>query len=168
MIKKSLLIIGYGEYGRLVAELARDCGYEKIAALDDNASDALDKIDNYRKYKDDYDDFVVAIGNPETRKALVNRIRDTYRLATLIHSTAVISKDSTIEAGCIIEPYVVIHRCATIKESCIINAGAVINHDSTVHPYSHIGCNAVVGARAVVPENTKVEHCQWYDFLWAT
>ena len=51
---KTLLIIGYGEYGHVVEELAADCGYGKISALDDNASDALDTIDNFAKYKDEY------------------------------------------------------------------------------------------------------------------
>ena len=159
---KTLLIIGYGEYGHVVEELAADCGYEKIAALDDNACDALDTIDNIAKYKDEYDDFVVAIGNPKIRKNMAAKLGETYRLATLIHPTAVISKNAIIEPGCIIEPYAVIHRCAIVGEACIVNAGAVINHDSTVGACSHIGCNAVVGARAVVPECTKVEHCQWY------
>ncbi|MBE5912253.1 PglD-related sugar-binding protein [Pseudobutyrivibrio sp.] len=159
---KSILIMGYGQYGHLVEELAADCGYDKIAALDDAADDALDTIDNFAKYQNQFDDFIVAIGNPASRRAVVDKVRGTFNLTTLIHPTAVISKSAVIEPGCIIEPYVVVHTSAVVKESCLINAGAVINHDSTVEAYSHVGCNAVVGARALVPEGTKVEHCEWY------
>ena len=159
---KSILIIGYGQYGHLVEELAKDCGYDKIAALDDNAADALDTIENCDKYVGGYDDFIVAVGNPQLREKLTSRLEGKYHLATLIHPTAVISKNAEIGAGCIIEPYVVVHRATVLGKACIVNAGAVINHDSVVGVFSHVGCNAVVAARAQVPKGTKVEHCQWY------
>lgn len=124
---------------------------------------ALD-IDNFEKYRSDYDDYIVAIGNPVVREAVVNRVQDAYNLATLIHLTAIISKNAEINEGCIIEHYVVVHRNAIVGKSCLVNAGAVINHDSTVEAFSHVGCNAVVGARAVVPNGTKVQHCEWYCF----
>ncbi len=159
---KSLLIIGYGQYGRVVEEIAIDCGYEKIAFLDDTAPDALDVIDNFKKYQSEYDDFVVAIGNPNVRKLLVGKLERTYNLVTLIHPTAVVSKVADIALGCIIEPQVVIHRNAIIGKACIVNAGAVLNHDCKVEGYVQIGCNAVVGARETVLEGMKVNHCQWY------
>ena len=161
--QKSLLIIGYGEYGHLVEEMAKECGYSKIAALDDNAEDAMDTISSIEKYKNVYTDFVVAIGNPDSRKEIAERIAKDMNQATLIHPKATISKDATIEQGCIIEQNVVVHRGTTIKQATIINAGAVINHDSTVGEYSQIGCNAVVAARAQVPPNTKVMHCQCFN-----
>ena len=142
--------------------MAADCGYDKIAALVDAADDALDTIDNFVKYQNQFDDFIVAIGNPASRRAVVEKVRGAFNLATLIHPMAVISKSALIEPGCIIELYVVVHPAAVVKESCLINAGAVINHDSTVEAYSYVGCNVVVGARTVVPEETKVEHCEWY------
>ncbi len=161
-LMKSIIILGYGQYGHLVEELAYDCGYEKVAALDDAADDALDIIDNFEKYRSEYDDYIVAIGNPVAREDIVDRVQGDYNLATLIHPTAIISKNAEINEGCIIEPYVVVHRNAIVGKSCLINAGAVINHDSTVEAFSHVGCNAVVGARTVVPKGTKVQHCEWY------
>ncbi len=161
--QKSLLIIGYGQYGHLVEELAKECGYSKIAALDDNAEDALDTIDSVEKYKNVYTDYVVAIGNPDIRKEVTERLDSVMNLATLIHPKATVSKAAHIAPGCIIEQNVVIHRDTTIEKSTIINAGAVINHDSTVGEYSQVGCNAVVAARAQVPAKTKVMHCQCYN-----
>lgn len=159
---KSLMIIGYGEYGHVVEEIAIDCGYKKIGFLDDKEKEALDSIDNYAKYQREYNDFIVAIGNPVTRRLLTDKMHDAFNLVTLIHSTAIVSRNAIIEPGCIIEPHVVVHRAAHIKECCIINAGAVLNHDCIVESYSQIGCNSVVGARATVPEGTKVNHCQMF------
>ena len=161
--QKSLLIIGYGQYGHLVEEIAKECGYGKIGALDDSAVDAMDKIDQVEKYKGEYSDIIVAIGNPDIRKENTERVKNVMNLATLIHPKATISKDAIIEAGCIIEQNVVVHRGVTIGQATIVNAGAVINHDSTVGEYSHIGCNAVVAARAQVPSAQKVMHCQCFN-----
>lgn len=161
--QKSLLIIGYGQYGHLVEELAKECGYEKIGALDDNSTEAMDKTQEVEKYKNQYSDFVVAIGNPALRKKFTENLKETMKQATLIHPTAYISPSAIIEPGCIIEPQVVVLTQAVVRQACIINAGAVINHDSTVGEYSQVGCNAVVAARAQVPAQTKVMHCQCYN-----
>lgn len=40
----NLLIIGAGSYGKVAAEIAADCGYEKIDLLDDNSLEAIGKI----------------------------------------------------------------------------------------------------------------------------
>ena len=159
---KSLLIIGYGQYGKVVEELAGICGYEKIAALDDNNPEALDKIENFSKYVNQYDDFVVAIGNAKIRKELTEKFSSYFNLTTILHPTAIISPAASIGAGCIIEPYVVIHREAHIGDACIINAAAVINHDSAVGSYCQLCCNSVVPANVSMPEGYKLGYCERY------
>ena len=160
---KSLLIIGYGQYGKVVEELAGISGYEKIAALDDNNPDALNKIENFSNYVYQYEDFVVAIGNAKIRKELTEKIRPYFNLATIVHPTAIISPAASVGAGCIIEPYVVIHRKAHIEDACIINAAAVINHDSTGGSYCQLCCNSVVPANVSVPGGYKSGHCERYN-----
>jgi len=155
---KSLLIIGAGEYGHLVMKLAEDCGYENIAFLDDNSSEAIGTVADATKWKDDYAEFVVAIGNPAVREAVVEALEGMFCLATLIHPAAFVSRSAIVEVGCIVEPGAVIQTAAKVGKACIINAGAVVNHNSTVMEYSQVDCNAVVGARAVVPKGTKINH----------
>ena len=155
---KSLLIIGAGEYGHLVKELAEDCGYGKIAFLDDNSPEAIGTVADAAKWKDDYAEFVVAIGNPAVRETVVEALEGMFCLATLIHPTAYVSRSAVVEAGCIVEPGVVIQTAAKVGKACIINAGAVVNHNSTVMEYSQVDCNAVVGVRAVVVKGTKINH----------
>lgn len=157
---KSLLIIGAGEYGHLVKELAEDCGYEKLAFLDDNSPEAIGTVADAQKWKDDYWEFIVAIGNSGVREKIVDTLGHTFSLATLIHPAAYVSRSAVVEAGCIVEPGVVIQSAAKVGKACIINAGAVVNHNSTVMAYSQVDCNAVVGARAVVAKGTKVRSCE--------
>lgn len=156
MKTKTILIIGAGEYGQLVKELAEDCGYEKIAFLDDNSPLTIGTVSEAEKWNGTYKEFIVAIGNSMVREKIIKTLESTFELATLIHPSAYISKSAVIEKGCIIEPGSVVHTAVKLGKACIINAGAVINHNSTVMEYSQVDCNAVVGARACVPKGTKV------------
>lgn len=45
----NILLIGNGGHGKVVEEVSNDCGYEKIAFLDDNSVEAIGKIEEIRK-----------------------------------------------------------------------------------------------------------------------
>ena len=156
---KSLLIVGAGQFGQLVKELAELLGYEKIGFLDDNSESAVGKTADYWSFIEEYTDFIVAIGNPVIRKSVVEMLEHDYNLCNLIHPTAVISKSAHLSKGCIIEANVVINAESKVGKSSLLNAGSVINHNARVNQYSQIDCNAVVSANAVVPEGAKVESC---------
>lgn len=152
------MIIGAGEYGHLVRELAEDCGYEKIAFLDDGNDEAVGKIYEYVVLGDEYQEFIVAIGNPDVRRSVVEKLRECYEMATIVHPLAYVSKTAVIGAGSVVEPGVVVYTNAKVGEACLLNAGAVVNHDGEVGSYCQLGCNSVVLTRAQVTEGTKVDH----------
>ena len=103
MKNKTILIIGAGEYGHLVKELAEDSGYEKIAFLDDNSPEAIGTVADATKWKDDYAEFVVAIGNPAVREAVVEALEGMFCLATLIHPAAFVSRSAIVGARAVVE-----------------------------------------------------------------
>lgn len=156
---KSLLIVGAGEYGQLVKELAEICRYDKIGFLDDNSSEAVGKVSDYKKLVNEYHFFIVSIGNPEIRSRIIQELENEFELISLVHPTAVISSSANVEHGCVIEAHVVINANASVGTGCILNAGSVINHNGVVGAYSQVDCNAVVAARKMVPEKTKVLSC---------
>ena len=156
---KSLIIVGAGEYGRLIKELAELCGYEKIGFLGDNSELAVGKVGEYKCFEQEYTDYIVAIGNSNIREDITNKLSSTYTLVSLVHPTAVISKSAQMEAGCVVEAQAVFHTEAKLGRGCFVNAGAVVNHNSIVESYCQIDCNAVVAARAIVPQKTKVASC---------
>ena len=155
-----LLILGAGEYGQLVKELARN-QYPTIDFLDDNSDAAIGKLEEYQNLKDQYQNAIVAIGNNEIRHQWLLKLEEAgYTLATLISDKAYVSPTATIEPGVIIEPMVVVNANTTIKKGSIISAGAVINHNAVVNEGSHIDCNAIVGADAIVPKLSKLYYGQ--------
>ena len=151
---RSLLIVGAGEYGQMVKELAESIGYEKIDFLDDNNEIAVGKIEDLEKIQDSYTECICAVGNNNFRKEVLNRITNK---ATIISKDAVVYDTAIIGKGCIIEAGTVISTDAVVDEGCLICAGAIINHNSRVNKYCQVDCNAVV--KGVVPEGTKVECC---------
>ena len=151
---KSLLIIGAGQYGKMVKEIAEEIGYDKIDFLDDNSNLSIGKISNLENFQKEYTECICAIGNNKIRKEILENIENK---ATIISPKAIIYKSAKIGKGCIIESGVIVSTDAIIDEGCLICAGSVINHNAAVNKYCQIDCNAVV--KGEVPEGTKVEAC---------
>lgn len=155
-----LLILGAGEYGQVVKELARN-QYSTIDFLDDNSLVAIGKLDDYKKFKDEYENALVAIGNNEIREKWIDKLIDTgYNLPTIISDKAYVSPYVVLEKGCIVETMAVINANALIEKGSIVSSGAVINHNAVVHKFCHIDCNSIVGADAVVPEKMHLNYGQ--------
>ena len=153
------MIFGAGEYGQLVKEIAKN-KYPVIDFLDDNSKDAIGKINDMAKYRVDYD-AIVAIGNPEKRKEIYDKLESLgFYISTIVSDKAYLSPSAEIEPGCVIEPMVVVNTGAKIKRGTFINAGAVVNHNAVVNEFCQIDCNAVVGAEAEVPAGMHLNYCQ--------
>jgi len=155
---QNLLILGAGQYGLVVEEIATamNC-YKTIDFLDDNNPIAIGKIRDYKKYLNNYTSAIVAIGNPELRLDYIKKLELAgYEVATLIHPTAYVSQSCSIGIGCVVEPLAGIHANTVVEDGCLISLGALINHNAVVKTGAHVDCGSVVAARAVVPPKTKV------------
>ena len=156
----NLLILGAGEYGQLVKELARN-KFTTIDFLDDNSPVAIGKLEDYKKLRNKYQNAVVAIGNNEVRAQWIDRLEEAgYDLPIILSDRAYISPSAVIESGCIVEPMAAINSNTKVEKGSIISSGAVVNHNAIVHKCCHIDCNAIVGADAVVPEKMNLNYGQ--------
>lgn len=151
-----LVILGAGGYGRTVADIAEQLGYEDIIVLDD----ALEGkgLSTFTQYIDVDTVFVPAFGNDEFRMKWIDSILAAGgRLATIIHSSAYVSPKAQIGQGTVILPGAVINTETKIGKGCIINIGALIDHGNMIGEGCHICCGAVIKAENVIPPKTKVE-----------
>ena len=164
-MKNNLLIIGAGIYALVANEIANDMGsFDKIDFIDDNAKSTPNGIavigttvDIVRLSKD-YQNCIVAIGNPDVRLSLIEKIEKetSCNIISLISPRAYIAPSAKIEKGCVVEPMAVIHTMCRIGSGCLISAGAVVNHASTIGDGCHIDCNATVLENQKVPVKTKI------------
>ncbi|MBR4626739.1 MAG: PglB [Ruminococcus sp.] len=157
-----LLILGAGQYGMVAKEIAESMNrFEKIDFLDDNNPIAVGKLNEYEKFKSEYDSAAVAIGNSELRLDYIEKLKAAgYILPALIHDRAYVSHTASISEGCFIEAMTVINTEANIGTGCIISAGAIVNHNAVVEIGCHLDCGTIVKARVNIPANTKTDYGQ--------
>lgn len=105
---RKLMILGASGHGKVVADIAKQNGYEDIGFLDDDPQikscgsyPVLGTIDDADIWKDA--DFFVAVGNCATRERLTTFCEDQdLRVISLIHPCAVIAEDAKIGNGIVI------------------------------------------------------------------
>lgn len=154
---KSLLIVGSGQYGQLIREIAILNNFQKIDFLDDNGKGAIGKIKDLEELQGRYTNTICSIGNCKLRKEISSKITNKINI---IHPSAIISTSAKLGCGCVIEAGSIISANTIIEDGCFICAGAVINHNSIIRKYSQIDCNAVI--KGEVLEQTKVEPCTFW------
>ena len=163
-LNNNLLIIGAGDYGQIAHEIAEAMEkFDKIDFLDDKSELAIGKVSDIEKYAGEYSFGIVAIGNPEIRNTLTNRLEENcYRIPVLVHPKAFVSKYASLKRGCIVEPMAVVNSETNVGECTFISAGAIINHSVLIDSYCHINIGAIVKARSVMPMFTKVDEGEVY------
>ena len=141
--KPSLLIIGAGGHGHVVAEIAYALGYS-VSFLDDKSPEAVGTISEMQKYINQYDALFIAIGNNALRKQLTEKAAASdIRPVTLIHPSAYISMSATIGEGTVIAPHAVVHTNCSIGKGCILSVGAIVDHDAVVEPFVHMDAGSI-------------------------
>ncbi len=154
----SLLIIGAGQFGIMVSEIAKEMGsFDKIDFLDDKNPVAIGKTEEYSHFTKDYAYAICAIGNPQIREKVTSGLISAgYMVPNIISPCAYVSPSATLGCGVIVEPMAVIQKNARVGDGAIISSGAVVRHDSIVGRMCHLDCNSVVLSMSSVPEGTKV------------
>ncbi len=164
--ERTLLIIGAGGLGQVVAESAQMSGrYSKIAFLDDQPSPEKGRLfniightDEAAKFSNQFSYAIPALGSNEMRYKLMQFLRTCgYRIPRIIHPTAFISPTVSIGEGTIIRPLAAISREVEIGECCLINIGAKIDHKCKIGKCTHIPMGCVVRNEVVVPEMSSFE-----------
>lgn len=155
---KRLLIIGAGGHGKVVAEVAQDIGYEKIAFLDDNSPEAIGRISDIEKFCNQYSDAFVAIGNNKLRSELLQKLQSCgYTVPVLIHPSAYVSRTATLGSGTVVEPKAIVNANSHIGEGCIISIGSIVDHDVEIGACCHINAGAIVKAGGKIDSFRKLE-----------
>ena len=160
----NLLILGAGQFGIMVKEIAESMGcFGKVAFLDDFSEHAIGKIGDYALFADEYQCAVVAIGNPALREKFIKALVDFgFKIPSLISPYACVFSSASIGMGSIIEPMATVQSNATLGKGCIVSSGAVVRHNAVIGEFCHLDCNSVVLSHADIPSKTKIPCCCAY------
>jgi sugar O-acyltransferase (sialic acid O-acetyltransferase NeuD family) len=160
-----ILILGAGGHGKVIAEVASLMGkWNEISFLDDNdelkvvnGHHVIGRIGDYKRFREAYDSFFVAIGNNKLRLKLINQLtEDGLYVPVLQHPFSFVSATSKIGKGTVIMAGAVINTNAIIGRGCIINTSSSIDHDCVLEDGVHISPGVHVGGTTVVGQNSWI------------
>lgn len=175
--KTKLVFVGGGGHFKSVLNVIQELNEFQIVGVIDNSLKAGGSIHGVQVLGNDDDavhyisdcQFIITIGQVKQSKIRAV-VFDYYKklgaqFATIIASSAVISKGVKIGEGTVILSQAFINTGVEIGVNCIVNTGALLEHDVKVGNHSHISTRSVVngevaiGARTMVGSNATLIQC---------
>ncbi len=154
-MSRPLILVGGGGHCKSVIEAAESAGFEIKGILDlphtvgnrTLGHEIIGCDDDIPKYVDCCD-FVITVGfikNPGLRIKLHELIKSAGgNLATVVASTAYVSRYATLEEGTVVLHQANINAGTKIGKSVIINSCANIEHDAEVGNFCHVSTGAMI------------------------
>lgn len=168
--QRTLILIGGGGHGAVVAEAAIASGWRIAGFLDDDPeSEAsaqrigiqrLGAIDDLARVSASLKDGCTvhaATGSAELRRRWLDAAAQLgLSMDFVAHPSAVISPSAAIGPAAFVGPCAIVHSRALIGKGAIINSGAIVEHDVTVGPWAHIAPGSVLAGGARVGEGALI------------
>ncbi|MBR4381555.1 MAG: acetyltransferase [Bacteroidaceae bacterium] len=160
---KPLILVGGGGHCKSVIEAAESAGYSILGVLDLPeevgkeilSTKVIGTDDDIPAYVDKAE-FVITVGfikNPVVRIKLYNRIKEAGgKLATVIASTAHVSKYATLGEGTVVLHHAFVNADAKVGCNVILNNFVNIEHDAVIGDQCHISTGAMVNGECKVGE----------------
>lgn len=164
---QTLLIWGAGGHAKVVADLARACGWTVAGFLDEDSTRhgqefygapilgggrSLASPDADRNSP-----VIVAIGSHAVRdRCITDALRNGFTIPVLIHPTAVVSPTAILEFGTVVMAGAIIQADTRIGVGGIINTGASVDHDCVLGRCVHVAPGARLTGQIQVGDHTLV------------
>lgn len=157
----ALLLVGGGGHAKVVIDIAHAAGFSVVGFLDSDP--AAPPIGEVRRLGDDATAAAlraqglalafVALGDNRLRRKIGERLRaEGFRLATLVHPSAVVSPSASIGEGTVIMPLAVVNAAARIGDYVIVNTGAIVEHDCVLGDGVHVAPRSALGGCCTLGE----------------
>lgn len=167
MDQKNLILIGGGGHCKSVIDVAESAGYNILGILDmpeEVGKPVLDYTvigtdDDIPQYADKAE-FIITVGfikNPSIRLRIYDKVKQAGgKLATIVASTAHVSRYATLGEGTVVMHQAVVNAGAKIGENCIINTFCNIEHDAVIGAQCHISTGTMVNGDCMVGERVFI------------
>lgn len=155
MKERQLIMVGGGGHCRSLIEVAESAGYAVLGVLDlpENvgkeflSTQVIGTDDDIPAYVDQAE-FVIAVGSikdPSTRIRLFEQVKAAGgKLATVVASTARVSKYATLGEGTVVMHHALVNAGAKVGSNVILNSFSDIEHDSVIGDHCHVSTGAIV------------------------
>lgn len=151
---KKIYIYGAGGHAKVVAATAELCGYTVCGFFEDGDERVggvfFEKPIVSLKDIPEKAFVFIAFGNNKIRLQKGVELRKRFRIPTIIHPSAQISKYTQIGKGVFIGALSNIDPDCCIEDYCIINNHASISHDTIIRKGSHVSISAALAGHTTV------------------
>ena len=167
MMDRNLILIGGGGHCKSVIDVAESAGYRILGILD-RPEEIGKKVLSYEVIGVDDDiskfidraEFVITVGfikDPSIRIKLYNKVTQAGgKFATLIASTAYVSKYAKIGRGTVVMHKAFVNAGAEIGENVIINTYANIEHNACIGNQCHISTGVMINGDCKIGDNSFI------------
>ena len=160
-MKRPLILVGGGGHCKSVLDAAESAGYSILGVLDMPekvgkeilSTKVIGTDDDILSYVDKAE-FIITVGfikNPTIRIKLYNKIKEANgRLATIVASTAYVSKYAEIGEGTVVLHQSFVNAGAKVGKNVILNTATNIDHDAVIGDHCHISTGTMVNGECKV------------------
>lgn len=150
-----MYLYGASGHAKVIIDLVKSEGRDIKGLVDDNES--VIELLGYQVLHStpENESFIISIGDNKIRKKVSEKlVRESFE--TAIHSSAIISKYSTIGVGTVVMQGAIIQSSTKIGKHVIINTGASVDHDCVIDDYVHISPQATLCGSVTIGEGTWI------------
>lgn len=165
-MNRGAVVVGTGGHARVVASLLAANSIDVLGFFDfENETPKPEIIDHspllgplkdLEKYKSKITQLYLAVGDNSKRRKLYERYRDSFKMPSLTHPSAVVERNVTVGEASQICMGALLASEAKIGCGCIINTGTSVDHESSVGDFVHLAPQVVVAGRTTIGEGTFV------------
>lgn len=164
---KDLILVGGGGHCKSVIDVAESVGYHIIGILD-MPGEVGNRVLGYKVIGTDDDiplyadkaAFVITVGfikTPAVRIRVYDKIKAIGgKLATLVASTAYVSKYAEVGEGTVVMHHAMVNAGAQIGTDCIINTFCNIEHDAVIGNQCHISTGTMINGDCKVGDRVFI------------
>lgn len=158
---RTLLIVGAGGHGRVVADAALAQGaWERVVATAHDIAGGGELLPGVpllarAEASQGAHAVHVAIGAAGARER-ESAAAAGLPLANVVHPRAAVSPHAQLQTGCFVAAQAVVAPCATLGRGVIVNHGAVVDHDCAVGDFTHIAPGATLAGKVHVGRRVLV------------
>jgi len=148
----ALLIVGAGGHGKVVAETAELLNrWDSIVFADDKFPELVNigkwpivsRVSFFDLEKKGFTDFVVAVGNNNTRLQIQRGLLGSgLSPVSITHPSSIISPTVKLGGGTVVFANAVVNADTVVGDACIINTAASVDHDCVLGDGVHISPGA--------------------------
>lgn len=147
----SLLIIGAGGHGLVVADAAQATRqWREIAFVDDREDrrgtiadwPIVGRTSDLERLRETFDAVAVAIGANRQRLEFYDRLRVDFEFPIIVHPRAYVSAHAELGPGTVVLAQAAINIAAVVGAACVVNTAASIDHDCRLADGVHVAPGA--------------------------